>query len=148
MLDLVRRILQSFGAPVKSAEDWNLAVPALGRQSPLFSAVKRACQTLKALVDAGVGIHHAERMLKMYQRFNACIAPAEPPRPPESESIALASSGASAAVTSSTAKMRTTSTGSNRRVELLRAWFVTVAYAVTHFHSLSGLRFLVRAAQQ
>ncbi|VUZ48985.1 unnamed protein product [Hymenolepis diminuta] len=114
MLDLVRRILQSFGAPIKSAEDWNLALPALGKQSPLFPNVKRASQTLKALIEAGIGAYHTESLLKMYNRFSNCIAPAEPSRPPESESVASASAGAVPATTSTTTKMRSTSTGSNR----------------------------------
>lgn len=114
MLDLARRILQSFGAPIKSTEDWNLALPALGKQSPLFPNVKRASQTLKALVEAGMGAHHTECLLKMYNRFSTCIAPAEPSRPPESESVASASAGAVPATTSTTTKMRSTSTGSNR----------------------------------
>uniref|UniRef100_A0A0R3TRV9 DH domain-containing protein n=1 Tax=Rodentolepis nana TaxID=102285 RepID=A0A0R3TRV9_RODNA len=114
MLDLVRCILQSFGVPIKSTEDWNLALPALGKQSPLFLNVKRACQTLKSLVDTGIGAHHAVRLAKMCNRLNACIAPTEPSRPPESESVASASAGAVPATTSTTTKMRSTSTGSNR----------------------------------
>nr|CDS25599.1 kalirin [Hymenolepis microstoma] len=114
MLDLVRCILQSFGVPIKSIEDWNLALPAVGKQSPLFLNVKRACQTLKSLVDTGIGAHHSVRLVKMCNRLNACIAPTEPSRPPESESVASASAGAVPTTTSTTTKMRSTSTGSNR----------------------------------
>nr|CDS19379.1 kalirin [Echinococcus granulosus] len=103
MLDLARRILQFVGGPVKSAEDPKVALPLLPRQSSLFATVKRACQSLKALLEAGVGAHHSDSLLKTYHRLNACVAPVETPRPPESDSASAAA-----------AKMRSTGTGSNR----------------------------------
>ncbi|VDK32208.1 unnamed protein product [Taenia asiatica] len=103
MVDLARRILQFVGSPTKLAEDPKMALPQLPRQSSLFAAVKCACQSLKVLLEAGVGAHHSDSLLKTYQRFNACIAPVETPRPPENDS-------APAAV----AKMRSAGTGSNR----------------------------------
>uniref|UniRef100_A0A5K3FCH9 DH domain-containing protein n=2 Tax=Mesocestoides corti TaxID=53468 RepID=A0A5K3FCH9_MESCO len=101
MLELARRIFQSVGAPVKSAEDPNAALPLIPLQSPFHNGVKRACQTLKALLDVGIGPHHVDRLLKIHHRFDACLASAEPPRPPEGDSTAPA-------------KMRSTSAGSNR----------------------------------
>lgn len=104
MLDLARRVFQSVGGSVKSADDMNIALPFLPRQSSLFVPVKRACQTLKLLLEAGVGAHHANHLLKCYQRFDACISVAETPRLPEGDSSASVA----------TAKMRSVSTGSNR----------------------------------
>lgn len=86
------------------------ALPQLARQSPLYDAVKRACQSLKALLEAGVGVHHTERLLKLYQRLNAAITSPETPKPPE---------GDSSAATTTAAKMRSMSTGSNRLVSLV-----------------------------
>ncbi len=100
MIGLARHILQSMGIKA-SPEDPAVPLPLLPPQSPLYSAVKRACQTLKALAEAGVGVH-AERITKIQQRFNACFAPvAEPPKHAEGDASAAA-------------KLRSTSTGSNR----------------------------------
>lgn len=114
MVDLARRILQFVGSPAKLAEDPKMALPLLPRQSSLFATVKCACQSLKALLEAGVGAHHSDSLLKTYQRFNACIAPVEAPRPPENDS-------ASAAV----AKMRSAGAGSNRFVSSQFVWLFT-----------------------
>ena len=105
MLDLARRVFKSVGGSVKSADDVNIALPPVPRQSSLFVSVKRAYQTLKVLLEAGVDAHHADHLLKLYQRFSASVSAAEAPRLPE---------GGDSTSSTATTKMRSVSTGSNR----------------------------------
>lgn len=111
MMDLARRISQANGMTL-NVIDVDATLPVVSPQSPFFNEVKRACHNLKVLVETeGV---HTNRLTRIVRRLQACIAAgatAEVVPFPHSLRPDAEPSGHDVSVA---AKMRATSTGSNR----------------------------------